>query len=133
MKTKAARKVVLMCSVVLMGVIVCMFAWFFLSEHKKSNLIFPNNGITSDSKPLLEPVRHPDENQEDILTLEERIVQSVKNNTKAMLDEQTTQMQQKHLEIINSPAYLEFTKEAIKRGSATYRERFDFFDSQGGR
>ena len=39
MKNRVTRKAVLMCSVVLLGIIICMSFWLFLREHTDRNFL----------------------------------------------------------------------------------------------
>ena len=131
MKTKA-RKIVLMCSVVLVGIVVCMSLWFFLREHKARDLV-TNNELTIERRNAWQQKTSPHENQgAEPLAFEERVAQGVKSDFMSSLNEEdlATPSTQKTLEIIDSPEYSQWLKETSVTGP-NWRTLMDVWESQG--
>ena len=131
MKTKA-RKIVLICSVVLVGVVVCMSLWFFLREHKARDLV-ANNELTTERRNAWQQKTNPNENQADgPLAFEERVTRGVKSDFMSSLNEEdlATPSTQKTLEIIDSPEYRQWLKETSVTGP-NWRTLMDVGESHG--
>ena len=135
MKTKVTRKVVLMCSAVLLGIAVCMSFWLFLREHKTRNFLTSNELIT-ERRNTGQAKKNTDENQGDEpLTLEERVervVQRAKSNFISRLSEEELARPdiQKRIDVYDSPEYREMVKEMRVNGPS-HRKWWDVLESQG--
>ena len=135
MKTKVTRKVVLMCSAVLLGIAVCISLWLFLREHKARDLV-TNNELIAERINTGQVQNNPDENQGDEpLTLEEnaeRAAQTAKNNYISMLSEEELARPdiQKRIDVYDSPGYREWVKETMVKGTSQ-RQFWDVLESQG--
>ena len=149
MKTKVTRKVVLMCSAVLLGITVCMSLWLFLREHKTRN--FTNNELITERINTGQAKKNTDENQGDeprhkapaggdiafhLLTLEERvesIAQMAKSNYISMLSEEELARPdiQKWIDVYNSLEYRELIKDMMENSSNFRRKFWDVLESQG--
>ena len=136
MKTKVTRKVVLMCSAVLLGIAVCMSFWFFLREHKTRNFL-TSNELKTERINTGQPKKNTDENQGDEqLTLEERaerIAQRAKSSYISTLSEEELARPdtQKWIDVYDSPEFLEFMKETMVNGSYSRRKFWNILESQG--
>ncbi len=137
MKIERIRKVVLVGSAFLIGIAVCVSVWFFLREHKVRALLTyeksasSNDGITAGKQNLPQPSQNFDGDQEtELLPFEERVARRAKSNAMAIYGEPTTPVQQKILEAMDSPEYIEHLKESRKTG-LDYGKWFDFFESKG--
>ena len=127
-----ARKIVLMCSGVLVGIAVCMSLWFFLREHKARDLV-TNNELTTERRNARQQKKKPDENQGDEpLPFEERVARGVKSDFMSSLNEENLAKPstQKTLEIIDSPEYHQWLKETAVTGP-NWRTLMDVWESQG--
>ena len=135
MKTKMTRKVVLMCSVVFLGISVCISSWLFLREHKTRNFR-TNTELIAERRNTWQTKKNTDENHRDEhITLEEsaeRVVQVAKTNRMAMLNEEelSSPAMQKWLDLYDSPELYEFVKDRLENGS-NYRKWQDLLESQG--
>ena len=151
METQVTRKVVLMCSAVLLGIAVCMSFWLFLWEHKARNFL-TNNELKMERINTAQAKQNTNENQGDesrrkapagrdiafhLLTLEEkaeRIVQMAKRNRMAMFSEEELARPdiQKRINVYDSPEYREMVKESLESGVPISRRKFwDVLESQG--
>ena len=136
MKTKVTRKVVLMCSAVLLGVAVCMSFWLFLREHKTRNFL-ASNELIAERRNTWQTKKNTDENQGDEpLTLEERaerVTQMAKKNFMSTLGEEELARPdiQKRIDLYDSPEYRELVKEHMESGSFSRRKFWDVLESQG--
>ena len=136
MKTKVTRKVVLMCSAVLLGIAVCMSFWLFLREHKTRNFL-TSNELKTERINTGQPKKNTDENQGDEqLTLEERaerVVQKAKSSYISTLSEEELARPdtQKWIDVYDSPEYRELTKEVMESGSYSRRKFWNILESQG--
>ena len=141
MKTKVTRKIVLMCSAVLLGIAVCMSFWLFLKEHKTRNFL-TSNKLKTERINTGQPKKNTDENQGDEqltfeqLTLEERaerIAQRAKSSYISTLSEEELARPdtQKWIDVYDSPEFLEFMKETMVNGSYSRRKFWDVLESQG--
>ena len=119
MKTEYNRKAILMGSAVLIGMVVCLFIWFFLREHKTQSLLVhenstsSNNEILTENRKVLKEKQDLEGNQnEDSLTVYERIAQRTRRNIMSMYSEKqlATPRLQKKLAVMDSPEYIEFLK-----------------------
>lgn len=134
------KKLVYVSGALLIGIIVCMSVWLLLREHKvreiagQKKLIPPNIGISPDSGAAQKPTYLSGGNQgEELLTPEERIARASKNNFMSLYSEEefaTSARRKQILEAMNSPEFLELTKEARKTGP-TMRKWYEFLESQG--
>ena len=134
------KKLVYVSGALLIGIIVCMSVWLFLREHKErelaghKKLIPPNIGIAPDSGSAQKPTYLSDGNQgEELLTSEEGIARASKSNFKSLYSEEefaASPRRKQILEAMNSPEFLELTKEARKTGP-TMRKWYEFLESQG--
>ena len=135
MKTKMTRKVVLMCSAVLLGIAVCMSFWLFLREHKTRNFL-TNNELIAERRNTWQAKKNTDENHRDEhITLEERverIAQTAKNNFMSMLSEEELARPdtQKWINVYDSPESREWLKDRLENGP-NFRKWQDFLESQG--
>ena len=135
MKTKMTRKVVLMCSAVLLGIAVCMSFWLFLREHKTRNFL-ASNGLIAERKNTWQTTKNTDENHRDEhITLEERverIAQTAKNNYISRLSEEELARPdtQKWINVYDSPESREWLKDRLENGP-NFRKWQDFLESQG--
>lgn len=135
MKTKVTRKVVLMCSVVLLGIAVCMSFWLFLREHKGRTFLTNSKLITAriNTTPAK---KNTNENQGDeSLTLEERVervTQMAKSNYISTLSEEELARPdtQKRIDAYDSPESREWMKDAMVNGPS-YRKFWDVLEAQG--
>ncbi len=136
MKTKVTRKVVLMCSVVLLGIVVCMSFWLFLREHKARNFL-TNSELKTERINTWQTKKNTDENQGDEpLTLEERaerVTQMAKKNFMSTLSEEELARPdiQKRIDLYDSPEYRELVKETMESGTFFRRKFWDVLESQG--
>ena len=136
MKTKMTRKVVLMCSAVLLGIAVCMSFWLFLREHKARNFL-ASNELKTERVNTWQPKKNTDENQGDEpLTLEERaerVTQMAKNNFMSTLSEEELARPdiQKRIDFYDSSELRELTKEVMESGSYSRRDFWNIRESQG--
>lgn len=139
MKTKTAKKVVLMCSVVLIGIAVCILVWFFLRQHKaqvlqgNSTPIAHNNKGVAKSRNTLQPSQNPDGNRgEALLSFEESVARGAKSNFMSLYseDELATPDMQKFLKAMDSPEAIEWMKDMMENGP-NYRKFWDVLESQG--
>ena len=136
MKTKVTRKVVLMCSAVLLGIVVCMSFWLFLREHKARNFL-TNSELKTERINTWQTKKNTNENQGDEpLTLEERaerVTQMAKSNRMAMFNEEELARPdiQKRINVYDSPEFLEMVKEHMESGSFSRRKFWKIFESQG--
>lgn len=139
MKTKTAKKVVLMCSVVLIGIAVCILVWFFLRQHKaqvlqgNSTPIAHNNKGVAKSRNTLQPSQNPDGNRgEALLSFEESVARGAKSNFMSLYseDELATPDMQKFLKAMDSPEVIEWMKDMMENGP-NYRKFWDVLESQG--
>ena len=136
MKSKVTRKIVLMCSVVLLGIAVCISFWVFLREHKTRNFL-TSNELKTERVNTRQPKKNTDENQgNEPLTLEEnaeRVVQIAKSNYISTLREEELARHdtQKWINVYDSPEYLELVKEEIESGSYSRRKFWNMLESQG--
>ena len=136
MKNEVTRKVALMCSAVLLGIVVCMSFWLFLREHKTRNFL-ASNGLIAERKNTWQTTKNTDENHRDEhITLEERverIAQTAKNNFMSMLSEEELARPdiQKRIDLYDSPKYRELVKEVMVNGSISRRQFWDVLESQG--
>ncbi len=127
------KKSIYVSGALLTGIVVCMSVFFGLREYKekdfqgKSNFTLKNNGIAA--APLTAPRGNP---EEELLTPEERIVQGAKNNFMSLYseDELATQERQKMLEVMHSPEYLKYIKNAQEKGYR-FRHSAEFWESHG--
>lgn len=140
MKTQVTRKVVLMCSTVLLGIAVCMSFWLFLREHKARNFLTNSELITeriNTKDKHRAGKKNTDENQGDeLLTLEERaerVTQMAKRNRMAMFSEEELARPdiQKRINLYDSPEFLEMVKEHMESGTFSRRKFWKIFESQG--
>ena len=140
MKNQVTRKVVLVCSAVLLGIAVCMSVWFLLQNHKaqvlqgNSTPIAHNNRRVAQSRNALQPSKNTDENhRREHIALEERIVQTAKNNFMSMLSEEELARPdiQKRIAVYDSPQYRELVKEVLENGPISKRKLWDVLESQG--
>ena len=140
MKNQVNRKVVLVCSAVLLGIVVCMLVWFLLQNHKaqvlqgNSTPIAHNNRRVAQSRNALQPSKNTDENhRREHIALEERIVQTAKNNFMSMLSEEELARPdiQKRIAVYDSPQYRELVKEVLENGPISKRKLGDVLESQG--
>ena len=135
MKTKVTRKVVLMCSAVLLGIAVCMSFWLFLREHKARNFL-TNNELIAERRNTWQAKKNTDENQgHEPLTLEERVervVQRTKSNFISRLSEEELVRPdiQKRIDVYDSPEYREMVKE-MRINGPSHRKWWDVLESQG--
>lgn len=140
MKTQVTRKVVLMCSTVLLGIVVCMSFWLFLREHKARNFLTNSELITErintkDKHRAGE--KNTNENQgAELLTLEERaerVTQMAKRNRMAMFSEEELARPdiQKRINVYDSSEFLEMVKEHMESGTFSRRKFWKIFESQG--
>ncbi len=141
MKAKSTRKVVLVCSAVLIGIAVCVSVWFMLREHRVRSLLangrpgmehqsvfHATNEIVGDSRNTPQQGQQPDGNQEKgSLTLEEKTAQQAKSNIMAIYTEEelAAPRNQKLLAAMDSPEFHEVLK------NFSTRNWFDFLDSKG--
>ena len=136
MKTKVTRKVVLMCSAVLLGIVVCMSFWLFLREHKARNFL-TNSELKTERINTWQTKKNTDENQGDEpLTLEERaerVTQMAKKNFMSTLSEEELARPdiQKRIDLYDSPEYRELVKETMESGTFSRRKFWDVLESQG--
>ncbi len=136
MKTKVTRKVVLMCSAVLLGIVVCMSFWLFLREHKARNFL-TNSELKTERINTWQTKKNTDENQGDEpLTLEERaerVTQMAKKNFMSTLSEEELARPdiQKRIDLYDSPEYRELVKESLESGTFSRRKFWDVLESQG--
>ena len=150
MKTQVTRKVVLMCSAVLLGIAVCMSFWLFLREHKARNSL-TNSELKTERINTAPAKQNTNENQGDesrrkapagrdiafhLLTLEERaerVTQMAKSNRMAMFSEEELVRPdiQKRINVYDSPEFLEMVKEHMESGSFSRRKFWKIFESQG--
>ncbi len=127
------KKSIYVSGALLAGIVVCMSVFFGLREHKerelqgKSNFTLQNNGIAA--APLTMPRGN---SEEELQTPAERIVQHTKNNFVSLYseDELATQERQKMLEVMNSPEYLKYMKNALEKGYR-FRHSAEFWESHG--
>ncbi len=140
MKNRVTRKVVLMCSAVLLGIAVCMLFWLFLREHKSRNFLANSELITeriNTKDKHRAGKKNTNENQGDEpLTLEERaerVTQMAKNNFMSTLSEEELARPdiQKRINVYDSPEFLEMVKEHMESGSYSQRKFWKIFESQG--
>lgn len=140
MKTQVTRKVVLMCSTVLLGIAVCMSFWLFLREHKARNFLTNSELITeriNTKDKHRAGKKNTNENQGDEpLTLEERaerVTQKAKHNRMAMFSEEELARPdiQKRINVYDSPEFLEMVKEHMESGTFSRRKFWKIFESQG--
>ncbi len=135
MKTKVTRKVVFMCSAVLLGIAVCISFWLFLREHKSRNFL-TSNKLKTERIHTGQPKKNTDENQGDEpLTLEEnaeRAAQRAKSNYISMLSEEELAKPgiQKRIDVYDSPEYRGWVKETMVKGTSQ-RQFWDVLESQG--
>lgn len=141
MKVESTRKVVIVCSAVLIGIAICVSVWFFLQEYKVRSLLvgerpsvehqsaFPTtNKITGDKRNAPQQAQNPDGNQEKkTLAVEERTARRAKSNIMAMYTEEelATPRNQKLLAAMDSPEFHEVLE------NFSTRNWFDFLDSKG--
>ena len=136
MKTQVTRKVVLMCSAVLLGIAVCMSFWFFLREHKARNFL-TSNELKTERINTWQTKKNTDENQaEEPLTLDERaerVTQMAKRNLMSTLSEEELARPdiQKRINVYDSPEFLEMVKEHMESGTFSRRKFWNIFESQG--
>ncbi len=136
MKTQVTRKVVLMCSAVLLGIAVCMSFWLFLREHKTRNFL-ASNELIAERRNTWQTTKNTDENhRHEHITLEERVervVQRAKSNFISRLSEEELAGPdiQKRIDLYDSPKYRELVKEALENGSISQRKFWDVLESQG--
>ena len=136
MKTKVTRKVVLMCSAVLLGIVVCMSFWLFLREHKARNFL-TNSELKTERINTWQTKKNTDENQGDEpLTLEERaerVTRMAKKNFMSTLSEEELARPdiQKRIDLYDSPEYRELVKESLESGTFSRRKFWDVLESQG--
>lgn len=136
MKNRVTRKVVLMCSAVLLGIIVCMSFWLFLREHKDRNFL-ANSELKTERINTWQTKKNTDENQGDEpLTLEERaerVTQMAKNNFMSTLSEEKLARPdiQKWINVYDSSEFLEMVKEHMESGSYSQRKFWEICESQG--
>ena len=121
MKTKATRKVVFMCSMVLIGIAVCMSVWFFLRDHKAQ--VLQGNST---------PIAHNGNRGEALLSFEESVARGAKSTFMSLYseDELATPHMQKFLNAMDSPEAIEWMKDMMETGPS-YRKFWDVLESQG--
>ena len=154
MKTKVTRKVVLICSAVLLGIAVCSSFWLFLREHKTRNFL-ASNELVAERRNTWQTTKHTDENHKrssnpdvrsetrqiggidprhEHIILVEKVVQTVKKNFMSMLSEEELARPdiQKRMDAYDSPEFHEMVKESLESGVPISRRKFwDVLESQG--
>ena len=136
MKNKVTRKVVLMCSAVLLGIAVCVSFWLFLREHKTRNFL-TSNELKTERINTWQTKKNTDESQaEEPLTLDERVervTQMAKSNLMSTLSEEELARPdiQKRIDLYDSPEYHELVKETMESGTFFRRKFWDVLESQG--
>ena len=119
MNNKWIRKAVIVGITMVVGIAVCMSVWFFLREHKASELqgqnrsSSPNNEVATDATPL---------------TKKQPATQQAKSHLMSDLTEEqlAKPATQKMVELMDSPAFFSFLERSF-----TNREWNDFMESQG--
>ncbi len=159
MKTKVPRKVVLMCSAVLLGIAVCMSFWLFLQfktarEHKTRNFL-ASNELVAERRNTWQTTKNTDENHKrssnpdvrsetrqigvidprhEHIILVEKVVQTVKKNFMSTLSEEELARPdiQKRMDAYDSLEFREMVKESLESGVPISRRKFwDVLESQG--
>ena len=130
MKTKQIKKVMIVGSVLLIGVVICVSVWFFFREHKAKELQEQSwERIAADNQSSPQPAQNPGE---EPLTKEERIAGRSKRNFIAMYSEEEleTPYVQNLLKAMDSPEHLEYLKD-MRINGPSFRKWNDFLESQG--
>ena len=128
MKTESVRRVMIIATMLLIGVVICVSVWFFLSEHKMmeaqeqreappKNTSKDANNETSEIAPL---TREP-------VTRGERVARQSRKMFKSLLseDQLANPHFQKMLEVMDSPEFVELPM------PPTIRQWNDLLESKG--
>ena len=131
MKTKQLKKVMIVGSVLLIGVVICVSVWFFLREYKGSEIqdqsrqSVPN--INKDVNNETATVAPPSPDWEGLVTEKEKVAQQSRKMFSSLLSEEQLANPhfQKMLEIMDSPEYAELPS------NLSIHEWKDFLESKG--
>ena len=131
MKTKLIKKVMIVSSVLLIGVVICMSVWFFLREYKaleiqdQSQQSLPK--ISKDANNKTSKIALPSHDREESLTGREKVARQSRSLLMSHLSKTqlATPHVQKLLEAMDSPEYAELPSDF------STHEWKDFLESKG--
>ncbi len=139
MKTKSTlTNSVYVFSALLIGIALCVSAWFLLKEHKDRRISTHENSSSEyqSGSPInnrVTPAQNPDGNPgEEQLTPEERIARRGKRNFTSIHSEEglATPRAQQLLKAMDSPELLEYLKD-MRINGPSFRKWNNFLESQG--
>ncbi len=139
MKTKSTlTNSVYVFSALLIGIALCVSAWFLLKEHKDRRISTYENSSSEhqSGSPInnrVTPAQNPDGNPgEEQLTPEERIARRGKRNFMSIHSEEglATPRAQQLLKAMDSPELLEYLKD-MRINGPSFRKWNNFLESQG--
>ena len=131
MKTKSIKRVMIVGSALLIGVVICASAWFFLREHKameiqeQSQQSHQNTSTAANNQ--TSKIVTPSNNREGPLTRGEKLAQQSRSMLMSHLspEQLSTPHMQKMLEVMDSPEFAELPS------NFSTHEWKDFLESKG--
>ena len=127
MKTESVKKVMRVGSMLLIGITICVFVWFFLREHKTREFQGQSrDGIAADNQNSPQLVQ---DRGEEPLTKEERVARQARSMFMSSFSEEQLALPhfQKILEAMDSPEYVEL----LTSGNSRSPKGEDFWKSKG--